>query len=676
MANNTDNDLSFLDKKDANALTGKDILLTVTRNIHWFLLFALLGAAIAFYVVDRRDRIYESHAKIIINSVTRSRLNSGESMLDNITNRRLGITLNAVNDEIIIISSETPMLTVCDRLGLDMSYKCQTKLVKRTKDLYKESPIEVKMLDISPTDYATAVVTLNPDSTYVVQIGEEEFVKGHFRDTISTSYGRMKVTPTWALRELYYDNPITVQHQNIIDIADYFRHKVEVKRNSESDAIINLSLRDTSPERAADILNEMIAIYNENVIEDKKAIIQQTSDYINNRIAQLNSELGAQESQIAAFKSNNQLLDLQDYGQSYIATSIQSSEEIDRLNAQISHAKYLQQLTVQNTENKLFPVTIDIDDENIVATLSRFNELVLKLDKYRTTGTTNNPIVQDMNIELNSLKSNLNQLLTTYIGAIQQKMAGVQEIGDNANKKIRQVPGQQLYIDNVTRVQGIKEELYLTLLSKREELLISQPSIEGNATIIDKARVNKAPVAPDTTRGILLGFLIGLFVPIGIFALLRMLDTKVRYRQDVEAYVDIPFLGEIPSKKKGDDRNIVILDKKRDQISEAFRILRSNIEFTRNVDKSATTYLFLSLMENSGKTFLTSNLASSLAMINKKVILLDLDLRKGTMTKNSTDIKKQPGFSTYLSGKINEIEPLITHDVVAPGVDAVSVHFE
>ena len=547
------------------------------------------------------DRIYESHAKIRLNSVTRNRLENGTSMLENITDRRVAITMNAINDEIIVLRSETPMMEVVKRLDLGTSYYCQTKLVKRVKDLYGESPINVKMLDLSDNENAVAVISISKDSSFVVQIGEFEPVKGYLGDTVSTSLGRISVHPTWALRELYYNNPITVNHQNIASVAEKYRFKVDVSRNSSSDGIINLSLHDTSPQRAADILNEMISVYNENTIEEKKEIIRQTSDYINERISQLDRDLGAQESQIASFKRENQILNLNDYGKSYLNQSIETQEEIERLNAQISHAQYLLSLTASNIENKLFPVTVDINDDHIKSTIQRFNELVLKLDKYKESGTTNNPVVQDMNLELNTLKSNLTQLLTAYIGSIQQRIGGVQALSQIASEKIRQVPGGQLYIDNISRVQGIKEQLYLTLLSRREEMLISQPSLTGNAKIIDKARVNGVPISPNSKRNVLMGLLLGLLIPFIIFFLRRLLDTKVRFRKDVEAYTDIPVLGEIPAKDKKDTREIVVADKGRDTLTEAFRILRSNVDFTRAPNQKATSYLFLSLMEGSGK---------------------------------------------------------------------------
>jgi hypothetical protein len=173
------------------------------------------------------DRVYESHAKIRLNSVTRNRLENGMTTLENITDRRMAITMNAINDEIIVLRSETPMLEVAKRLDLGTSYSYQTKLVKRIRDLYGESPINVQMLDLNENDNAMAIITIDRDSSFVLQVGEFEPVKGHLGDTLSTSLGRISVKPTWALRELFYGNPITVKHQSINSVAEKYRFKVK-----------------------------------------------------------------------------------------------------------------------------------------------------------------------------------------------------------------------------------------------------------------------------------------------------------------------------------------------------------------------------------------------------------------------------------------------------------------
>jgi len=337
-------DLSFLEKKDANAFSFKDLLFTILRNLHWFILCAVIGGVLAWWRSDRTDRIYESHAKIKVYSVTKNPMASGISMMEQLTSQRATASWNTLNDEIIILKSETAMRDVAERLNLGMAYYYKTKLVKRTKDLYKDTPLEVDMLDVKDSDYATMFVTVSRDSVCVIEIEGESPVEARLNDTVSTRYGRVCIHPTWALRDLYFDNPIKVSHRNVNDVAMSYRDRVNVTRGNSSEGIVDLSLHDTSPQRAADILNEMVTVYNESTIEEKKEIIRQTSDYINTRIAQLDAELGVQEAQIASFKRQNQVLNVEDYGQAYLAASIESSEEVERLRAEISHAQFLTSL--------------------------------------------------------------------------------------------------------------------------------------------------------------------------------------------------------------------------------------------------------------------------------------------------------------------------------------------
>ncbi|MBQ1648472.1 MAG: hypothetical protein II047_08500, partial [Bacteroidales bacterium] len=212
--NTSTDDLSFLEKKNPNALSAKDVIITIVHNLHWIILCAAIGGAIAWLVSDRAERIYESHAKVKIQSVTRNMADGNVvTILEAVSNRRTGDAWNTLNDEIIVLKSETAMLEVARRLNLGMSYYYKTKVVKRVKDLYTDSPIDVALLDVNESDDLTFVVTVSPDSLYVLETSDGEEVKGRLRDTVSTPLGRVCVQPTWALRDLYYDNPIQVKHR-------------------------------------------------------------------------------------------------------------------------------------------------------------------------------------------------------------------------------------------------------------------------------------------------------------------------------------------------------------------------------------------------------------------------------------------------------------------------------
>ena len=179
--------------------------------------------------------------------------------------------------------------------------------------------------------------------------------------------------------------------------------------------------------------------------------------------------------------------------------------------------------------------------------IDKHNALVLELEKYQSP---NSPVVKAKMEELHTLRSNMNRLLDGYIGMLQERIAETQIVASNASSKMSQVPQQQLYLENLERLQKIKEELYLHLLSRREELMISQPSIEPNGKVLDPARINRTPVSPNEIRTTLMGLVLGLLIPVAIFFLRRLLDTKVRYHNDIIDAVlkDCDLLREFPDR--------------------------------------------------------------------------------------------------------------------------------
>lgn len=654
---------SFMENKDPYRITVKDVLVTVLLKLHWFVLCAAIGGALAWWKCDCTERFFESHARIKIHSVTRNVADDGLSH-ENVSVRRSTGNWNTLNDEILILESETAMLEVARRLNLGTTYQYRTKVAKRPRDLYGDVPIEVSFLDLDEDDNAKLNVRIVSTSQVELYFGDD-VISGSLGETLYTPVGRVIVKPTWAMRDSYIDYNILVNHRNIVDVADYYRKRVDVTKNSSSDWIIDLSLEDGSPMRAADVINEMIAVYNETSINN----IRQTSEYINERIAKLETELGSQEAQIAEFKRDNQLLD-EDFGQVYVAASIASTEEMERLRGQISHAEYLKSLLDVNGESRLIPMSVNIDDEIIRGTISRYNETVLNLDKYNVSGTSNNPVVHDMLLELSAMKINLAKLLDSYVVALKQKELQAEATVQRTNSMIKDMPEEQLYLDNLTRVESIKEKLFVDLLSKREEMLVSQPSIEGNARIVDRARVNRDPVSPDVKKCTMKGALLGMLVPIVLFLLWRILDTRVRYRKDVENNTEVPVIGVIPSRKRQDKRFLVVSDDDHNAMSESFRILRSRFYAAQKPKTGATALLFLSLQEKSGKSFVAANMALSFAQIGKRVVLIDMNLRKGTLTELLC-LDEGDSLSDYLAGNSSNLPSLIHQTEDMPGVDVI-----
>lgn len=676
-------DLSFLDAEPTVSFHIKDLLYTLLRNVHWLVLFGAIGALVANFSARRQDRIYESNARIVLRGNSSESDNSLREASVNYMFSDRPFYNTSVNNEVMILTSKTTMLKTVENLHLNVSYSGNSKVIKRKKDLYGSSPLLVDFIDNSESDYVAMTLTPVSEHTVRLEYGEYEPLLIHLDDTQATPFGRIAVHPTWYYTTECLSEPITVVHAPSHLVADHYRKTISVSRDGETNTIVNINLRDLSARRAADVINELIRVYNEEAVKDKKRIIAYTYDYINERLSQLHLDLNQQESVIASFKRDNQLINLDSYGISYLNTNNEYSQEVDKLKQRLSLAQYLLQLNENNNSSTLLPPPIGIDDATIANTMERYNELTMRLNQTHNTG---NPVVQKLTEEQQKARADLSQLLGVYSASIQRRIDDAQSIVSRASGKMRQIPEQQLYLENVERLQKIKEELYLNLLSKREELLISQPSIEGNAKIIDEARVNETPVSPNVGRATVLGLLLGLLIPIGAFLLRRMLDTKVRYQSDVKLRTTIPFLCEIPTRKKSDIRDIVVVDGKQDSLSESFRLLRSKIDFlglTKSGQQSAVSsqqsqfsnlnsrvFMVTSLLPASGKTFVASNTAACFAIAGKRVMLIDMDLRKGSLTHRFYSRRKE-GLSDLLAGKVSDYRQLICHDVVATGLDTI-----
>ena len=663
-------DTSFLDEKGGTKIHIKDVLFIVLRNLHWLILFAVAGALVAYFNVHQQNRVYQSTARVLIKGSSTGG-NDGavrEANVRNMFNTRSLYNSN-INNEMMILTSKSAITEVVQNLKLAVTYTQKTRIVNRVKDLYGECPVEVSFIDDNEEDWFSFDVTPIDSVTVTANIAGYEPLQINLGDTVATPLGcRIVIAKTWFYTPGVYNNSITVTHRSLNATVDYYRYALQVSRDDDFNSIVNITLQDPSPIRAADVINEAIRVYNDDAIRDKKRIIAYTYDYINERLQLLHSDLGIEESALANFKRENQLLNISEYGQSYLATSIQSSEEVERLKKQLSTARYLMQLNESSSKAHPIPLNIGLSEEHIMALIEQHNTLVLELEKYESQ---NNPVVKQKMAELGNIRSNMNTLLDVYIGVLQERISEAQMAANVASNKMSQVPQQQIYIENLERTQKIKEDLYLHLLSRREELMISQPSIEPNGKILDQARVNRNPIAPNEKQTTLMGLLIGLLIPVASFFLRRLLDTKVKYYTDVIKVTSAPFLCEIPARAKDDDREVVVTSHDHDAMSESFRLLRAKVDFlVKNSDDQSRVIMVTSLLPGMGKTFISTNLASSLGIAGKRIIIIDLDLRRGSLTRNFYS-RRHAGLSNYLIGKTNDWKSLVKHDLITTGVDCI-----
>ena len=662
---------------EANSgVTLGDIFQIVKAKWYWFALSIGICLGVAYIYLLQAPKVYTRSASVLIKEDRRSsRSMSAYGFSD--LNNMLGIQRN-VDNEVIVFKTYRLMEKVARRLHLDISYTEKRGL--RTVELYRQSPVTLSFPDASETQsFSLTVVPVSKDKVRLsdfVTVNEagklveiEKPQEVVLNDTVATPIGRVVVQPSLYYTDTYYNKEVHVRKSNLKGIATGYQNALVSELVAEYATIIKLSLSDVSASRAEDVLNTLIAVYNEDAIEDKNRITVNTSEFIAERLVIIEQELGSVDTDIETFKREHQLTDITSETGMYLQNTSQYRKEGLSLENQLSVAQYIRDyLADPQKALDLIPANT-ITDVTVEQQISAYNEMLLKRDNLIRNSSNKNPVVMDLNNSLSAMKQTIIRSVDNLIAGLNISIKNVQAQEEQLQKRIAAVPSQQKYVLTVERQQKIKEELYLYLLNKREENALSQAMTESNTRILDAAHGSNAPVAPRSRSVILVAFVLGACIPGGILWLLFTMDTKVHTRKDVLDATTIPFLGEVPIQSKKEKEKLVVRSGSHDAVSEAFRIIRTNMDFMRVKDQEMKVVVFTSLNAGAGKTYISSNLAVSLVLTQKKVVLVDLDIRKSSFGRHTQHGQK--GVTNYLADKDLSVDEVITKDGLTEGLDLV-----
>ena len=653
-----------------------DLLQVLKANWYWFLLSVIVCLGAAYVYLLQAPRVYTRAASVLIKDERRSsRTISTYGFSD--LNNMLGIPRN-VDNEVIVFKSYRLMEKVARRLRLDISYTEKRGL--RTVELYRQSPVTLSFPDAEEAQsFSLTVMPLSKDKVRlfnfvttnsvgeVVEVEKPQDVA--LNDTVNTPVGRVVVQPSLYYADTYYNREIRVRKSNLQGVATGYQRALVSDLAAEYATIVNLSLSDVSISRAEDVLNTLIAVYNEDAIEDKNRITVNTSEFIAERLVIIEQELGSVDADIETFKREHQLTDITSETGMYLQNTSQFRKEGLSLENQLSVAQYIRNyLSDPQKALDLIPANT-ITDMTVEQQISAYNEMLLKRDNLIRNSSDKNPVVMDLNNSLSAMKQTIIRSVDNLIASLRISIKNVQAQEDQLQRRIAAVPSQQKYVLTVERQQKIKEELYLYLLNKREENALAQAMTESNTRILDAAHGSNMPISPKSQMVMLAAFVIGCCIPAGIIWLLFSMDTKVHTRKDVQDATTIPFLGEVPMQNKKEKDQLVVRSGSRDAVSEAFRIIRTNMDFMRVKVKNLQVVMFTSMNAGAGKTYISSNLATSLVLAHKKVVLVDLDIRKSTLSKHGNRMQK--GVTNYLSDKVESLDEIITKNELFDGLDLI-----
>ena len=673
--NNQQQHLQNDENENGSGLTLHDLLQMVLANWYWFALSVLICLGMAYYYLASTPKIYSRTATILVKDSRKGGdMELGAfSDLVGFQNRR------NVDNEVYILQSHRLMSEVVKRLHLTVNYSVRDGL--RTLDLYGRSPIEVDFIDDDNQRLSLEVTELEDgrikladfDDKYLTKQEKRRVIRGQYGDTIPTPLGQMVVHKTPFMDSTYVDRPITVTKSSPMVTTNAYRATVKSDVANKQASIVTISMNSSVPKRAEDVINTLIAVYEEDAIADKRQVSVVTNAFIKERMLAIGRELGVVDSEIEGIKKSNQMIDITSEATRSITESSKFKVEGLSIENQISVANYIRDYLNNPTHaGELIPMVASLTNNGIVAQITEYNDAILRRQKLLENSSERNPVIQDMDNVLAAVRRSIIASLNSHVSTLEIQLSNMRKEEALANHRISTMPSQEKVLLDIMRQQKIKEELFLYLLNKQEETQLNYAVAESNSRTIDQAYGSPRPVSPRSMIILGISLLAGLAIPFGIIYLIGMLDTTIRGRKDIEENISAPFLGDIPFLEGENKGGIVVRETGRDALSEAFRILRSNMTFMNvSSGKEIKCVLFTSSDPHAGKTFVAMNLAMTLATAGKRVVLIDLDLRRHALSTTLGRSNSKKGITSYLAGTITDIGELITPMDVHKNLDVI-----
>ena len=662
-------------------LSFQDLMHLCLGNWPWFVLSLAICLGIAQWRILRTVPVYTRVASLLIKEKGKANRSLAADAGAVIDTGIFSFSTNITN-EIYALQAPDLLLEVAKRLNLDVDYQVDGAFHRNT--LYGSTlPIKVTFDETNNSSSCNFDVTFKSDKSMVLSnfthYGEDvsggKSLTATKDKTIKTPIGTLTIESTPYFDDTARDGlTIHVSRSSLGAAAGACKGRLSAALHEEESSIIDLTYHDVNTQRAEDILNTVIAVYNENWVKDKNQIAVSTSEFINERLNVIEHELGHVDSDISSFKSRNLIPDINASTSMHMANANQANIQINSLNNQLAMTRFIRDhVNNQRNKSQLLPVNSGINNAVIEQQINEYNEKLLQRNSLVANSSEENPLVQDLDSQLASMRHSIISSIDNQINTLNTQIGGLQNIQSTSTSHMASNPSQAKYLLSVERQQKVKESLYLFLLQKREENELSQAFTAYNTRVIVSPTGSNAPTSPVKRNIRLMATALGLLLPLIFLVVRENMNNKVRGRTDIDK-LTIPFIGEIPlyrkhrkkgklfgflpKKKKPEEESMEILvkPKSRNVINEAFRVVRTNMDFIAGADHANKVIMFTSLNPGSGKTFLTVNIASSFAIKGSRAIAIDLDLRRGSLSKYVG--KPETGIADYLNGRIDDWEDL------------------
>lgn len=629
----------------------------------WKLILLCLLIALGFAYLKIRYSTYEyqANATIKLKQDENSKKLSEISSLQNYG--MFSTDFTNVTDEVETIKSRSIISEVVKDLKLNIEYFVTGKV--KEQEVYMEPPVHISFFlsdsAVNTIDKSIFIKIISADkfelsktnNNKIIGFDTSETTTHAFGEKVKADFGDFVLTPNIGAYGSTPNSYIEINLTPVNVVVENYLKKIKVETTQKSN-VIKLSLNEGIQEKARLVLNKLIEKYNEDVVKDKEAIIKETSDFITNRLEVVSAELEQVDFTAENLQKNNRLTALASQSNIYLQSEKENESKIINTSNQLQLIDYMSDhLAEHNSNSDLLPADIGIADNAVSQITKSHNDLVLQRDRILKNSSEKNPTVINLNNQIEALKKNLNQSLDNIKSANEITLKNLNNEDARISAQIYSTPGKERQFRDIKRQQDIKESLYLYLLQKREETAITLGMSAPNAKIIDMAYTFSDPVSPKKKIIYLAAILLGLFIPVSYIYAKDLIDTKIHTKDDLIKYLSAPYIGDIP---KSSNKTRLIKKVDYSPKAEAFRIIRTNATFMlQEIDKPCKTIFVTSTTSQEGKSHTSINLASSFSFSEKRVLLIETDIRVPRVN-DYMDIKASKGLTDYISDKSLNIE--------------------
>ena len=608
----------------------------------WFVGTVLLCLVGAWFYLHWATPIYNISATVLIKDEKKGGGSGVSSELEDMGLSGLMTSSKNIDNELEVLRSKTLVKEVVNQLNLYITYKDEDEFP--AKSLYKTSPVQVSLTPQEAEKLSSPMVVemiLQPKGSIDVNVtvGEKGYQK-HFEklpaifptdegtlaffqdvDSVTLQDGTKVPRLEKSVRH------ITATINKPMRVAKGYCSSLSIAPTSKTTSVAVISLKNSSLQCGQDFINQLLEMYNRNTNNDKNEIAQKTAEFIDERISIISKELGSTEADLETFKRDAGITDLTSEAQIALA----------------GNAEY---------EKKSV-------DAALIGAIERYNEMLVERKRLLRTSTENNPAIVNLDTSIRAMKANVQATLEGTLQGLMITKSNLDREASRYSRRISNAPGQERAYVSIARQQEIKAGLYLMLLQKREENAIALAATANNAKIIDEAIADDTPVSPKRSMIYLIALVLGVGIPVGIIYLIELTKFKIEGRADVEKLTSVPIIGDIPLTDEKNDKNgsIAVFENKNNLMSETFRNIRTNLQFM--LDNDQKVILVTSTVSGEGKSFVSANLAISLSLLGKKVVIVGLDIRKPGLNKVFHLSNKEKGITQYLSNPETDLMELV-----------------